>query len=87
VTARRHLVVWVVLVVATLVSWRLGPAHGLEGVAHAGTAVAIAIAFGKAWLVGEEFMELRRAPVVLRAAFGVWVLAAGVTLTLLYLLA
>jgi hypothetical protein len=85
-TARRHLVVWAALVVATLVSWRLGPSQGVEVVARAGTAVAIVIAFAKAWLVGEEFMELRRAPLALRAAFGGWVVAAGTTLTLLYLL-
>ena len=42
-------------------------------------------AFGKAWIVGREFMELRHAPLVLRAIFGGWVVVVGTTLTVLYL--
>lgn len=86
-TRSRNLVVWAVLVAATLLSWLLGASHGeAADSARIGTAIALLLAFAKAWIVGQEFMELRHAPLVLRAAFGGWVLVVGATLTTMYLL-
>ncbi|MCW3040456.1 MAG: hypothetical protein JWM31_2361, partial [Solirubrobacterales bacterium] len=49
------------------------------------TAIALVLAFGKAWIVGHEFMELRHAPPLLRRVFAGWVLVVGTTLTVMYL--
>lgn len=85
-TDARLRLAWAVLVAATLVSWAVGPSHGATAdTARVGTAVALLVAFGKAWIVGREFMELRHAPLVLRAIFGGWVVVVGTTLTVLYL--
>lgn len=80
----RSTVVWVALVLATLVSWVLGTPAG-EGV-HAATAGALAIAFLKVRYVGLDFMELRGAAALLRAAFEAWVLLVGGTVVALYVL-
>ena len=59
-------VTWLILVAATIVSWAVGAEHGT------GSAVAVlvlAIAAVKVRLVGLDFMELRHAPIPLRAAF------------------
>ena len=68
--------VWAVLVGATLASWLLGGGHG---------AVVMAVAFLKVRLVGLSFMELRTAPVPLRALFEGWVVVTGGVLIALYL--
>lgn len=79
-------IVWLALVALTLVSWAVGPSHGAAAdSARLGTAVALLVAFGKAWLVGTEFMELRHAPPLLRAVFGGWVAVVGTTVTVMYL--
>ncbi|MCG7593115.1 cytochrome C oxidase subunit IV family protein [Mycobacterium sp. PSTR-4-N] len=75
---------WLVLVAATLLSWALGADHGT------GSMVAVAvlgIAAIKVRLVGLDFMELRHAPIPLRAAFeayciGMWALLSGLYLWL-----
>ncbi len=83
----RPALVWAGLVVVTLLSWWAGAHHpaGGDG-ARAVFALVLAVAFGKAWVVGREFMELRHAPVALRRAFDAWVLVFGVALGLLVLL-
>jgi hypothetical protein len=71
--------VWAGLVVATLVSWALGSEHGT------GSAIAIVVlgvAVIKVRFVGLDFMELRSAPAMLRAAFegycvALWAVLAG----------
>jgi len=72
-----------ILLAATTVSVRLGGSAG----AKAGTALSIAvlvIAFAKALVVINEFMEVRRAPLPLRvAAFG-WAIAACTAIVILY---
>jgi hypothetical protein len=57
---------WLVLIGATLVSYALGADHGTGSVM---VAVVLAIAAIKVRLVGLDFMELRSAPIPLRAAF------------------
>ena len=71
--------VWLLLTVATLLSWSLGTHHGL--------AIAIlVIAFVKIRFVGLYFMELRGAPPVLRAVFELYCAALLLTLSAMYLL-
>jgi hypothetical protein len=68
--------VWLVLIVATGVTWWLGTGHAGHGTTWE-VPVLISVAFAKAYLVGDEFMELRHAPVPLRMAFGAWTIAVG----------
>jgi hypothetical protein len=81
---RRVGVSWLVLIVATLISYSLGADHGTGSVM---VVVVLAIAAIKVRLVGLDFMELRTAPVPLRAAFegycvGLWALLSGLYLFL-----
>jgi uncharacterized integral membrane protein len=73
---------WVVLIVATLISYALGADHGTGSVM---AVVVLAIAAIKIRLVGLDFMELRGAPMPLRLAFegycvGLWLLLSGLYL-------
>lgn len=75
-------VAWLLLIAATVVSWAVGAEHGT------GSAVAVvvlAIAAVKVRLVGLDFMELRRAPVALRAVFEAYCFAVWAVLSGLYL--
>jgi len=74
---------WLALMAATLVSWYLGDGHGSAQLA---TVLVIAVAFAKVYLVGHSFMELRDAPIPLRAVFGGWAAVVCVSLIALYLL-
>lgn len=82
--SRSVLGVWSLLVAATLVTWWVGADHppDLAGV-RIGAVVAIVIAFGKVWLIGRHFMELREAARPLRYAFDGWVLVVGAALAAL----
>jgi heme/copper-type cytochrome/quinol oxidase subunit 4 len=60
-------VVWLLLIAATLVSWRVGTDHGLH--AQLATTIVVLVAFIKVRFVGLYFMELREAPVALRLVF------------------
>jgi hypothetical protein len=76
----RTTAVWLLLTVATMLSWVLGNHHGL--------AMAIlVIAFIKIRFVGLYFMELRGAPPALRAVFETYCLAVLLTLSAMYLFA
>lgn len=73
---------WLLLIAATVVSWAVGAEHGT------GSAVAVvvlAIAAVKVRLVGLDFMELRRAPVALRAVFEAYCVTVWAVLSGLYL--
>jgi hypothetical protein len=71
-----------VLIAATLVSYALGVEHGIGSA----TVVAVlGIAAIKIRLVGLDFMELRSAPIPLRAAFEGYCLALWAVLSGLYL--
>lgn len=72
----RTTVVWLGLIAATCVTWWLGTGHAGHGATWE-LSVLIAVAFGKVYLVGDEFMELRHAPRPLRIVFGAWVIAVG----------
>ena len=73
---------WLVLIVATLLSFALGADHGTGSIM---VVVVIAIAAIKVRLVGLDFMELRSAPLPLRLAFegycvGLWAMLSGLYL-------
>jgi hypothetical protein len=69
---RRVTVVFAGLVVATCITWWLGSRSSATGVGLA-AALTVLIACAKIYFIGRDFMELRSAPSVLRAAFNVWV--------------
>jgi hypothetical protein len=65
--------VWLLLVVATAVSWWLGADQGLGAGAHkTSTVLVMTVAFIKVGFVGAFFMELRHAPPFWRLFFGGW---------------
>jgi heme/copper-type cytochrome/quinol oxidase subunit 4 len=59
--------VWLLLIAATLVSWRVGTDHELH--AHLATTIVVLVAFIKVRFIGLYFMELREAPTPLRLIF------------------
>lgn len=70
--------VWLLLTVATVLSWALGTHHGL-------TIAILVIAFVKVRFVGLYFMELRGAPPALRTVFELYCAAVFLTLSVMYL--
>lgn len=83
----RTVIVWGVLVLATLVSWYLGTDHGFsskDGQSVA-TSIVLVVAFVKIRFIASDFMELRHAPAGLRRAFDLWIVAVCLTLVGFYL--
>lgn len=75
---RRISLTWLVLVVFTLTSWTFMENAAFGGaVAAAWNTGLIVLAFGKVWLIGMEFMEIRRAPMPLLVLFHLWLIGAG----------
>ena len=73
---------WLLLIAATIVSWAVGAEHGTGSVV---AVVVLAIAAIKVRLVGLDFMELRHAPIPLRAAFECYCVGMWALLSALYL--
>ncbi len=73
---------WLLLIAATVVSWAVGAEHGTGSVV---AVVVLAIAAIKVRLVGLDFMELRHAPIPLRAAFECYCVGMWALLSALYL--
>ena len=74
----RPTVVWVLLVAVTGASFWLGTDHPFQSLGvRVASATALGIAFLKAYLVGQDFMEVRGAPAPLRWAFATWIVAFG----------
>ena len=70
----RKVIVWLLLMIATLVSWKLGTDHGLYVDERRIAAFGVmGIAFIKVHFVGADFMEVREAPLLLRLWFAAWV--------------
>jgi hypothetical protein len=86
-SARRPLLIWSLLILATLCSFSLFEAAGGSRFQRCANVAIIIIAFIKVRWVGLDFMELRGAPLGLRIAFEVWVIAIAGTLVGLYLMA
>jgi len=62
--------IWIVLVLATTLSWTLGSESGFGTESHKiASVVILVVALFKVRLVGLYFMELRDAPTALRAIF------------------
>lgn len=76
--------VWLILIAATLVSWYTGTDHGIQSPTTT-TILVLLVAFLKVRFVGLYFMELRHAPLPLRALFETYCLATPTTLITLYL--
>ena len=80
--SKRLTLSWLVLVTVSVLSFE----SSLFGSKAAG-AIVITIGLLKAWIVGREFMEIRRAPVIMRALFLSWLLIlGGLLLAVVYLL-
>lgn len=75
----RFIVVWGLLVVATLTSFWLGTDHAISS-GNTRTVVVMVVAFIKVRLIGLYFMELREAPTLLRGVFEGYCVAACATL-------
>jgi phosphate/sulfate permease len=72
---------WLIMIAATLVSFALGADHGAGALV---VVLVLGIAAFKVRLVGLDFMELRRAPTGLRAAFEIYCVALWIVLSALY---
>ncbi|MBA4355883.1 MAG: hypothetical protein C0409_14450 [Novosphingobium sp.] len=80
--SKRLTLCWLVLVLVSVLSFE----SSLFGSKAAG-AIVITIGLLKAWIVGREFMEIRCAPLIMRAIFAAWLLGLGaVLLSVFYLL-
>jgi hypothetical protein len=79
-------VVWLLLIAATVLSWKLSHGFGLSGPRSAGSAV-IVVALVKVRFVILDFMEIRGAPLAMRVTGELWVALIGALLIGLYLAA
>lgn len=85
-TPRRATIVWLVLIAVTVTTFWLGTEHPFIGSgSRVAGGVALGGAFLKAFLVGQDFMEVRGAPATLQIVFGGWIVVFG-SLTLTFLL-
>ncbi|MCK9284917.1 MAG: cytochrome C oxidase subunit IV family protein [Rhodocyclaceae bacterium] len=72
---------WGILVAATGIGWWFGhTAQIAQDGARLSIAGVIVTAFFKVWLIGFQFMELKRAPRWLRHGYDAWVIVVCVTL-------
>jgi Prokaryotic Cytochrome C oxidase subunit IV len=80
----RTTAIWMILVLASFLTWWLGTNGAGHQVAdRVMIAAVIVVAFMKAYLIGMEFMEVRAAPTVLRGLFTGWVVLFAVAITTL----
>jgi len=76
----RPTLVWLALISATAATVWLGTDHPFMNVgAHFATSLALGLAFLKAYLIGQDFMEIRTAPRALRLAFAAWIFIFGLS--------
>lgn len=82
-TVRSLTWVWIALVVITVGSWMLAPAHAGHAVqaSAAVTALVLVLTFVKSRLIIRHFMEVRDAPRWLRLATDAWL---GVLMALVF---
>ncbi|WP_374326872.1 cytochrome C oxidase subunit IV family protein [Azonexus sp.] len=79
-TPARTALLWLLLVLATLLTWALGEGQGGPVL----TAVLLLLAIAKGSVVALEFMALRRAPPLWPALIVGWLLLVGVVIALAY---
>lgn len=84
VLRHRVTLVWLLLMLATGLSWELGHGFGFGNDYRRATIAVVVIAFIKARFVFLDFMELRTAPPPLRLAFEAWTILICGTLIVLY---
>lgn len=75
--------VWLILCLATILSAVLS-AWTLNATQASGVAV-LGIAFAKAMLITDHFMEIKQAPTPLRIVFAAWAIITFVALSILFL--
>lgn len=80
-------IVWLLLILATALSWFLGTDHSLFWIdSNLSTAIAlIGISFFKIHLIDRYFMDIRYAPVKLKRIFDAWVLLTSLAIILFYI--
>jgi hypothetical protein len=80
----RTTLIWLLLMLATSLSWFLGANHS-QAVLNATASVSIIlIAFLKVCLVMGDFMEVRSAPRLLRILCGTWIAVLCTSMLALY---
>jgi hypothetical protein len=77
--------IWLLLILATALSWGVGHGFASPGLRVAGTLI-IVVAFVKVRFVLLDFMELRDAPRPMRFAAEGWVIAVCSALVTLFLI-
>ena len=77
-------IVWVLLILATALSWHFGHGLGFGDAYQYATSAILVITFVKVRFVFLDFMEVRRAPLPLRVAFEAWAVVACGVLIFLY---
>ncbi len=86
--ATRASAAWLALVGLTVTQWAIGTHDGVSGPYHVPASVVIFfVAVFKVRLVGLYFMELREAPMALRAGFEIYCAALLTVLLAFFLLA
>lgn len=80
----RTTLIWLLLTVATAITWKIGHGVGFENLRYAGVAILI-VTFVKTRFVIMEFMEIRNAPIAMRIGAEVWVWTVGALLVALFL--
>jgi Prokaryotic Cytochrome C oxidase subunit IV len=82
----RLVIVWLILIAATLLSASIGGGDGVisPGRRAAATQVVLIIAFGKVAAVVFNYMDIRRAPRALKILWGAWLAGVLTVLTGIY---
>lgn len=81
----RITLVWFLLVAATALSWEVGHGLAFDDLRYARAAV-IVVAFIKVRYVILDFMEIRHAPLAVRAVAEIWAITVCAALVGLYLI-
>ena len=84
VLQQRITLIWIVLILATGLSWQLGHGFGFGERYDYATIAILLITFTKVRFVFLDFMELRTAPTALRVAFEAWSVLVCSTIIFLY---
>ena len=77
-------IVWLLLIIATALSWQFGHGMGFGDQLHYATVAVLIITFIKVRFIYLDFMELKTAPPALRWVVEAWALIACATLIVLY---
>jgi hypothetical protein len=77
-------IVWLLLILATGLSWEFGHGFGFGDRLHYGTIAVFVITFIKVRFVYLDFMELKTAPLALRTVVEAWALIMCITFIALY---